>query len=1150
VPRDGLELLGEPTDVPVGRRFVGQRLTAWGLSDLRDEVELAVTELLSNGLLHAGPPLRLHVEVADGVVRIEVHDTSAVPPVRPSAPSAGLTGRGLALVDALAERWGAVRTESGKSVWAELTAASVAAAVPHDDGYGGDPSGDPFGDASDESVDALLAAFDDQSGWPDALVPADGPGVPEHLEPRYTVVIGDVPTDLLVAAKAHIDGLVREFSLVSSGGAAGVSAPPPPALAALIDVVTKGFAAARAGIKRQASAAAASGEPRTTLRLTLPVSAAEAGERYLAALDAADAYARSARLLTLEEPPQHSAFRHWYVTSLAAALREAAGGPPAVHRTFEEFLLAEVDRLSGLRRAAERSARSQRVSATLTGATTAEQVGQAVLAEAVEALGATRGALLVPDPPGLVDMAELRSMRLAACHGTPPRPKQPSSPAGGSPTTPETSPAVAAMIRGEPIWVETAAERDALFPALGAEQPDIVALCSVPLLVGAKRLGALRLTFSEPRLFDSDERAFLTALAATTATSLDRARLFDAQRTLANRLARLQDISASLAAARTRDEVGDVVAARAADVLGATVGTLCLLTGHGTELEVVRSNGVDLDERWRRFPLDAALPASEAVRTNQPVLVRSVAERDRRYPGLIGVEPRDEHALICLPLSVGDRRLGAVTLTFPASRTVDDEEIGFLRSLATECAQALDRANALADARSASEKLAFLAAASAELARSLDYETTLGAVARLAVPRLADWVGVTVDRESARTLTMAHVDPARVAFAEELERRYPPDPAATTGVPNVLRTGRSELRPVITDEMLVAAARDEEHLRILRELGLSSAMVVPLLAQGRVLGAMQFVSSRSDRRYDAHDLALAEDLAHRAALAIENARNFRASADASLALQRSLLPTSFPEVAGLDLAWHYRPGTAGTQVGGDWFDVIPLPRNRVALVIGDVMGRGIGAAAVMGQLRTATRAYAALDLPPERILGLLDGLVQALDVPQIVTAVYAVYDPAGRELVLANAGHVPPIVLPPGARLPAAGRGPGPTGIPLGVGGVAYTAETVPLAPGTVLALYTDGLVETRERDVVDGIAVLTRVLARSGPELAGLADRTVEALTPPGGSDDDVALLLARTTLTPVVPSAAVPVGQPPAAVPGATAPRAVPATRTRTEP
>ncbi len=1128
MPRAELDLLGDPTDVPDGRRFVGERLSRWGSGEFRDEVELAATELLANGLLHVGPPLRLCVEASDGVVRLEVHDGSTVAPVLPSAPSSGLTGRGLALVDALAARWGVVRTDSGKAVWAEITAES-AAGVPY-------PGDEPTGTATDPAtgdVDALLAAFDDEVTWP-----GDGDG---DVEPRYTVVIGDVPTDLLVAAKAHIDGLVREFSLVSSGGAAGISAPPPPPLAALIEVVTSEFAEARATIKRQASAAAARGEPRTTLRLTLPASAAAAGERYLAALDDADTYARSARLLTLEEPPQHSAFRHWYVTSLGAALREAAGGAPAVHRTFEEFLLDEVDRLSGLRRAAERSARLQRVTAAVAGATTAEEIGRVVLAEAVEALGAHRGALVVPDPASIVDVASLRSMRLAACHGVPP--KQSSLPRHG--TSPESSPAVAAMARGEAIWIETAAERDAWFPVLGAEQPDVVALCAVPLLMGSKRLGALRLTFFEPRLFDSDERAFLSALASTTATSLDRARLFDAQRTLANRLARLQDISASLVAARTSAEVADIMVRQAADVLGATVGTLCLLSDDGSELEVVRSGGIVLDEAWRRFPVAAPLPASDAIRTNAVVVVADLAERDRRYPELAGLRPRGDHALICLPLSIGERRLGVVTLSFPASRDVDDEEIGFLRSLATECAQALDRANALADAQSASEKLAFLAAASAELARSLDYEATLAAVARLAVPRLADWASVTVDRENARTLAIAHVDPDKVAFAEELERRYPPDPAASTGVTNVLRTGKPELYPVISDEMLVAAAKDEEHLRIARELGLCSAMIVPLQARGRVLGAMQFLSSRTDRRYDANDLALAEDLAHRAAVAIENAQSFQASADASLALQRSLLPTSLPEVPGLELDWHYRPGTAGTQVGGDWFDVIPLPNRRVALVIGDVMGRGIQAAAVMGQLRTATRAYAALDLPPERVLGLLDGLVQTLDVPQIVTAVYAVYDPVGREVTIANAGHVPPIVLPPGAELPSPGRGPGPTGIPLGVGGVPFTAQSVSLVPGTVLALYTDGLVETRERDVVDGIAVLTQVLARSGPVLDGLADATVDALTPAGGSDDDVALLLARTSLAPVAP----PPPPPPPPPPQPPEPRGAPTTRTRTE-
>ncbi|MFF5231637.1 SpoIIE family protein phosphatase [Dactylosporangium sp. NPDC000521] len=228
-------------------------------------------------------------------------------------------------------------------------------------------------------------------------------------------------------------------------------------------------------------------------------------------------------------------------------------------------------------------------------------------------------------------------------------------------------------------------------------------------------------------------------------------------------------------------------------------------------------------------------------------------------------------------------------------------------------------------------------------------------------------------------------------------------------------------------------------------------------------------------------------------------------------LQRSLMPPLTFDPEHLEVATYYRPGVAGTQVGGDWYDVIELGADRTALVMGDVMGRGVPAAAVMGQLRAAVRAYARLDLPPADVLEFLDGVVRDLREDQIVTVVYAVYDPGERSLTYANAGHLPPLLLLPGGTVrPLTVSGP-----PLGTGPLTLSEERVELPVGALLTLYTDGLVEHRDRDLDTGIdALAARVGTLTGP-LADVPDRLVDALLP-DGPDDDITLLLARVVAEP----------------------------------
>jgi serine phosphatase RsbU (regulator of sigma subunit)/anti-sigma regulatory factor (Ser/Thr protein kinase) len=223
-------------------------------------------------------------------------------------------------------------------------------------------------------------------------------------------------------------------------------------------------------------------------------------------------------------------------------------------------------------------------------------------------------------------------------------------------------------------------------------------------------------------------------------------------------------------------------------------------------------------------------------------------------------------------------------------------------------------------------------------------------------------------------------------------------------------------------------------------------------------------------------------------------------------LQQSLLPPPSFAADQLDIAAYYRPGVAGTQVGGDWHDVIDLGDGRTAVVIGDVMGRGVRAAAVMGQLRAAGRAYARLDLAPAELLRLLDATVREVSEETIVTCVYAVYDPDERTLTYANAGHLPPLVVQPGQRARRLLAG----GPPLGAGPHGDIAETVPLPSGSLLALYTDGLVERRGSDLDDGIDKLADVLATTVAPLVELPSLLVDRLVPEG-PDDDVAILVCR---------------------------------------
>jgi serine phosphatase RsbU (regulator of sigma subunit)/anti-sigma regulatory factor (Ser/Thr protein kinase) len=475
-------------------------------------------------------------------------------------------------------------------------------------------------------------------------------------------------------------------------------------------------------------------------------------------------------------------------------------------------------------------------------------------------------------------------------------------------------------------------------------------------------------------------------------------------------------------------------------------------------------------------------------------------------------EQLSPRSYMIVPLVARGRTIGALTiLSTIEGRNYNATDLDFAQHLARRFALAVDNARLFREAEAVRDRLTFIARASELLSETLELEPTLEQVAYLAVPRLADWCAIELLDEDGRirNAATAHTDPDKVKFAADMRTRYPTDVDAPTGVPNVIRTGRSELYPEVTDEMLEATIDDPEQLSLALELGLSSVLIVPLTARGRTLGALTLVHAESGRRYDQDDLRFAEDLARRAAVAVDNARLYTREHTAVVTLQQSLLPRQLPDIPGMEFAARYVPATSEVDVGGDWYDAIALGDGSVGIVIGDVAGHGLEAAAIMGQFRNALRAYALDGRGPAAVVERLNRLTRTFEQNDMATLVYGEFDAASNELHFVRAGHPPPLVRgADGVVTQVNGRG----SLPVGVSPNArFEASVVELPPDTTLLLYTDGLVERRGETLEDGIERLERVLA-SGPEgLEALCDHVIETVAPDPERADDIAVLAMR---------------------------------------
>ena len=404
----------------------------------------------------------------------------------------------------------------------------------------------------------------------------------------------------------------------------------------------------------------------------------------------------------------------------------------------------------------------------------------------------------------------------------------------------------------------------------------------------------------------------------------------------------------------------------------------------------------------------------------------------------------------------------------------------------------------------------FLADAGQTLASSLDYEETLQRVAELVVPQLADfcWIEMPDDRGRMRQVALVHADPARAGEARALREHFAPDPESQTGVVAVMRSGKPQLISEISDELLVALARDDEQLEGLRALGPTSAIVVPMVTGGRGLGVMTFVFSDSGRRYGARDAPFLQELAARAATATENARLYTERSEVAQTLQTSLLPEELPAVAGWRLDAEYRPGQRGADVGGDFYDVF-LAADGHLVVLGDVTGKGVRAAALTSLVRYTARTAAAFDATPSAVLAQVHRALRQRPRLAPVTMVCGLL--RGGQLTLAVGGHPLPLLK----RADGVEK-LGATGMLLGaVHDYERAADvTVPVASGHTLLLYTDGVTDTPGEDDRFGEARLIATVESASAEpgaLIAAVSATLDAFTRGTAVDDRAMLALRR---------------------------------------
>lgn len=582
-------------------------------------------------------------------------------------------------------------------------------------------------------------------------------------------------------------------------------------------------------------------------------------------------------------------------------------------------------------------------------------------------------------------------------------------------------------------------------------------------------------------------------------------------------LSHLQQVTAALSRAVSVQGVADSIAREGTTAVGAIAGYVALVEEADDELVVKAAFGYrdrELDP-YRRTLLEPGVATTAAISSGEPVFVESPAHRHR----LFGNRPALHPAFAVVPLFLRDERRGVLVFGFSRARGFTVEERSYVEAIGRLSSQALDRAVLYESEQRSRVALRLLLEASERLGTLDDPDRMVESVARLASVRLGRWavVDLVAPRGECRRAAVAHADESRSPELQRLLAGCSDDLA----IRKVLETGEPL---VVGPDWYLGEGGEHERARagLVSRFGWQSTILAPMTAGGRTIGVLSVGTDRTDQPGPA-DVELVEDVARRMASAVQRATAARAARQAEeqryrqrLAaehqvvelLQRSILPDVLPRIEGVELAASYRPVEPEVEIGGDWYDLVPVAGGRLLLVVGDVAGHGLPAAALMGRVRNATRAYAVEDPDPASVLERLDRLVSLLEPGAMVTAVAALHDPGNNELRIARAGHLPPLVVEPGRAdvLDVAG------GPPLGVQPGRLPVATVALPVRAAVLLFTDGLVERRGVPVDEAVGRLVdRVSSIDCSDLVALCDRLAREVPEIDGRRDDVCVVALR---------------------------------------
>jgi serine/threonine-protein kinase RsbW len=499
----------------------------------------------------------------------------------------------------------------------------------------------------------------------------------------------------------------------------------------------------------------------------------------------------------------------------------------------------------------------------------------------------------------------------------------------------------------------------------------------------------------------------------------------------------------------------------------------------------------------------------------EPIWVPDLA-RDRRF--MTGALARDGlQSAYAFPIRYRGTCVGVVKMLSRRQRERDPSVLelmdavgGHLGELLHASSQAAEREQLVDELLETRRRNEFLLLATQVLSEVVDYREMVERLAQVSVPVMADLCLIDIEDEDGQMQRMAawHADPGKRALTEALRNEYPPDPGGVHPIVKVMRSGQSMWSSFMDDGFLKATSRDDRHYSILKELGFTSYMTVPLrLRAESVLGTVTLVSAGSGRRFSEKDLGLAEQLAAQVSSVVSRARAYDRERRISHELQRNMLPDAIPEIEGWDISARYLPAALGIEVGGDWYDVVPITDRLVALVVGDVEGHDLEAAKIMSRLRHTLGLLVLEERAPGKALERLNRISLSGVGPRLATALVGVLDTTTGSITFASAGHPSPVRIEAGE----AHELPVPPGPPLGVQRCHYKDHEFRLGPGCVI-MYTDGLVERRGAPLDERFRLLEASLRASpSTEPGPVADYVIDAMTAGDHSADDIVVLTAR---------------------------------------